>query len=88
MEEAPYFETQKGKLFLGDCLEILPEVPNGGVDMILCDMPYGTTDCAWDKRLDINRLWTEYRRVTKHNAAIVLTAQQPFATELINAARK
>jgi site-specific DNA-methyltransferase (adenine-specific) len=56
--------------------------------MVLCDVPYGTTDCAWDKRVDIDRLWAEYRRVAKPNAAIVLTAQQPFATDLINASRE
>jgi site-specific DNA-methyltransferase (adenine-specific) len=84
----PFFETANGKLFMGDCLEILPEVPTGSVDMILCDLPYGTTDCAWDKRIDMARLWAEYRRVAKTNAAVVLTAQQPFATDLINASRK
>jgi site-specific DNA-methyltransferase (adenine-specific) len=56
--------------------------------MILCDLPYGTTACAWDKRIDMDRLWAEYRRVAKPNAAVVLTAQQPFATDLINASRK
>jgi site-specific DNA-methyltransferase (adenine-specific) len=88
MVRTPFFETARGKLFMGDCLEILPEVPTGNVDMILCDLPYGTTDCAWDKRVDMDRLWTEYRRVAKPNAAVVLTAQQPFATDLINASRK
>jgi len=83
-----FYETQNGKLYKGDCLEIMPDIPTGSVDMILCDLPYGTTDCAWDIRIDMTRLWAEYRRVAKPNAAIVLTAQQPFATDLINAARK
>ena len=60
----------------------------GSIDMILCDLPYGTTDCDWDICIDLDRLWAEYRRIAKPNAAIVLTAQQPFATDLINAARR
>ena len=84
----PFFETERGKLYLGDCLEIMPEIPTGSIDMILCDLPYGITACEWDKRIDMDRLWTEYRRAARPNAAVVLTAQQPFATDLINAARK
>jgi site-specific DNA-methyltransferase (adenine-specific) len=83
-----FFETERGKLYQGDCLEIMPQIPTGSVDMILCDLPYGTTACEWDKRIDMDRLWAEYRRLAKPNGAIVLTAQQPFATDLINAARK
>jgi site-specific DNA-methyltransferase (adenine-specific) len=88
MQRKPYFETDKGQLYLGDCLEVMPEIQAGSIDMILCDLPYGTTDCKWDKRIDLTRLWAEYWRVAKPSAAIVLTAQQPFATDLINAARK
>ncbi|MDR1917231.1 MAG: site-specific DNA-methyltransferase [Synergistaceae bacterium] len=88
MIQAPFFTTKNGQLYLGDCLEIMPEIPTGSVDMILCDLPYGIADCKWDKRIDMDQLWAEYRRVCKSNAAIVLTAQRPFATDLINAARK
>ncbi|QIG75245.1 modification DNA-methylase protein [Rhizobium phage RHph_Y52] len=59
------------------------DIPTGSVDMILCDLPYGTTACAWDSVIPFEPLWREYRRVTKPNAAIVLTAAQPFTTALI-----
>ena len=83
-----YFETENGVLYHGDCLDILPTIPDGSVDMILCDLPYGTTDCKWDVLIPMAPLWENYRRIVKQNGAIVLTAQQPFATDLINAARK
>ena len=67
----------------GDCLEILKQVPDGSVDMVLCDLPYGTTRCKWDTIIPFEPLWDEYRRVTKKNAAIVLTAAQPFTSVLI-----
>jgi site-specific DNA-methyltransferase (adenine-specific) len=67
----------------GDCLEILPTIPAGSVDMVLCDLPYGTTACKWDAVIPFAPLWAEYRRVCKPNAAIVLTASQPFTTALI-----
>ena len=82
--EMPYFETERGKLYRGDCLDIMPQISTGSIDMILCDLPYGTTDCDWDICIDLDRLWAEYRRIAKPNAAIVLTAQQPFATDLID----
>lgn len=75
-------------LLHGDCLELLPSIPDGSVDMICADLPYGTTNCAWDVRIPMEPLWAEFWRVAKHNAAICLFAQQPFATDLINAARK
>ena len=67
----------------GDCLEILKQVPDGSVDMVLCDLPYGTTRCKWDTIIPFEPLWDEYRRVAKKNAAIVLTAAQPFTSVLI-----
>lgn len=67
----------------GDCLEILPTLADGSVDMVLCDLPYGTTACKWDAVIPFEALWAEYRRVAKKNAAIVLTASQPFTTALI-----
>ena len=66
------------RLMLGDCLERMKEIPDGSVDMVCCDMPYGTTNCRWDAVLDLRQLWDQYRRVTKANAAIVLFAQTPF----------
>jgi site-specific DNA-methyltransferase (adenine-specific) len=62
----------------------MSEIPDGSVDMVLCDLPYGTTDCKWDSVIPFEPLWAQYRRVCKRNAAIVLTASQPFTTVLIN----
>jgi site-specific DNA-methyltransferase (adenine-specific) len=56
----------------------MEELPAGSVDMVCCDMPYGTTNCRWDTKLDLARLWKQYRRVAKPNAAIILFAQTPF----------
>ena len=73
----------KFKLFHGDCLELMKEIPDGSVDLILCDLPYGTTACKWDTVIPFEPLWEQYRRIAKPNAAIVLTASQPFTTALI-----
>jgi DNA modification methylase len=67
----------------GNCLQLMRDIPSGSVDLILCDLPYGTTDCPWDSIIPFEPLWAEYRRITKKNAAIVLTASQPFTTALI-----
>lgn len=70
-------------LLLGDCLERMGEIPSGSVDMIMADLPYGTTACKWDSVIPFESLWAHYRRVTKPNAAIVLTADQPFTSALV-----
>ena len=70
-------------LMHGDCLEMMKLIPEGSVDMVLCDLPYGTTACAWDSVIPFDLLWAEYHRVVKNNGAIVLTASQPFTTALI-----
>lgn len=76
-------------LLKGDCLKIMEEVPNKSVNMILCDLPYGTTDKnEWDKTLDLDILFKHYDRVITDNGIILLYAQQPFASDLINAYRK
>lgn len=72
-----------GKFMLGDCLERMKEILTGSIDMILCDLPYGTTACKWDAVLPWDALWSEYRRVLKDGGAIVLTAAQPFTTSMI-----
>ena len=64
-----------------DCLEGLKEVPENSVDMVLCDLPYGTTRNKWDSRIPLADLWEEYLRVCKPNAAIVLFSQQPFTAD-------
>ena len=74
----------KKEILLGDCLELMKDIPNGSIDMILCDLPYGTTACKWDSIIDLELLWNEYKRVIKDNGAIVLTASQPFTTKLIS----
>lgn len=71
------------QLMLGDCLELMHDIPDGSVDMVLCDLPYGTTQNKWDSVIPFEPLWEQYRRITKKNAAIVLTASQPFTTALI-----
>lgn len=70
-------------LIHGDCLEVMKQIPDGSVDMILCDLPYGTTACKWDTVIPFEPLWEQYRRIAKKNAAIVLTASQPFTSALI-----
>ena len=70
-------------LLLGDCLDRMAEIPDGSVDMVLCDLPYGTTACKWDSVIPFEPLWAHYRRVCKRNAAIVLTASQPFTSALV-----
>lgn len=69
-------------LYLGDCLEIMPTLPPASVDLILCDLPYGTTQNKWDSVIPLDRLWAQYWRIAKPNTAIVLTAQCPFDKQL------
>lgn len=66
------------KLMRGDCIEMMRQIESKSVDMVCCDMPYGTTQCQWDSVIDLAALWKEYRRICKPNAAIVLFAQTPF----------
>ena len=76
------------QLIQGDCLAILPEIESGSVDLILCDLPYGTTACSWDVVIPFAPLWEQYRRVIKPNGAIVLFGSQPFTTDLIQSNRE
>lgn len=71
------------KIILGDCLEVMKNISDGSVDMILCDLPYGTTQCKWDIQISLSSLWDEYYRITKQNAAMVFTASQPFTSALV-----
>ena len=70
-------------LLNGDCLKMMKEIPDNSIDMVLCDLPYGTSASSWDKKLPMNDLWNEYKRIIKHNRAIVLFSQQPFTSLLI-----
>ena len=71
-------------LFQGDCLDIMPLIPDKSVQLILADLPYGTTACKWDSIIDLDLLWKQYNRIITDNGAIVLTASQPFTTKLIS----
>lgn len=68
----------KNQVYLGDCLEVLPTLPPKSFDMILCDLPYGTTQCKWDTIIPLESLWEQYSRIIKDNGAILLFAQTPF----------
>jgi site-specific DNA-methyltransferase (adenine-specific) len=76
------------RLLLGDCLDRMAEVEDGSVDLILADLPYGTTACKWDTVIPLGPLWHHYRRVLKPRGAVVLTASQPFTTDLIASNRE
>ena len=69
--------------YQGDCLKLMKSIPDGSVDMVLCDLPYGVTENKWDFVIDTEAMWREYLRVGKPNAAYVLTSTQPFTTKLI-----
>jgi len=70
------------KIHCGDCLELMPQIEDKSIDMILCDLPYGTTACSWDTIIPLDKLWKEYRRIISPKGSIVLTASQPFTTIL------
>jgi site-specific DNA-methyltransferase (adenine-specific) len=70
-------------LMLGDCLERMKEIPDGSVDMILADPPYGTTACKWDSIIPLEPMWEQLKRIIKQNGAIVMTAANPFTSVLI-----
>ena len=73
----------KKEILLGDCLELMKDIPSGSVDMILCDLPYGTTACKWDTIIPFDKLWEQYERIIKPNGAIVLFGSQPFTSALV-----
>lgn len=69
-------------LWQGDCLDLMKSIPDGSVDMVMTDPPYGTTACKWDSILPLDAMWQEIRRITKSNGAVVMTSAQPFTTVL------
>ena len=71
------------QLIHGDCLEEMKKIPDGSIDMVLTDPPYGTTQNKWDSVIDLNLMWTELNRIVKDDGAVVMTAQQPFTSHLI-----
>lgn len=76
------------QLHNGDCLEVMKTIPDGSVDMILCDLPYGTTACKWDFVIPFEMLWQHYNRIIKDNGAIVLFSSEPFTSCLVQSAIK
>jgi site-specific DNA-methyltransferase (adenine-specific) len=72
------------QLYNDDCLGVMDNIPDGSVDMVLCDLPYGTTQCKWDVIIPFDLLWNQYKRVCKKNAAILLFGSQPFTTIAIS----
>jgi len=72
------------QLMLGDCLERMKEIPDGSVDMVLTDPPYGTTACKWDSVIPLEPMWEQLKRVIKPTGAIVMTASQPFTSVLVS----
>ena len=70
------------KLWQGDCLKLMKDIPDHSVDLVLCDPPYGTTSCAWDSVIPLDSLWLEYERITKANSAIVIFGSEPFSSQV------
>jgi len=72
------------KLMKGDCLELMGDIPDASVDLLLVDLPYGTTQCKWDQIIPLEQLWPIYNRIVKKNGAMIFTSTQPFTSVLIN----
>jgi len=70
------------KIICGDCLEVMPNIPDKSIDMILCDLPYGTTACKWDTIIPFEPLWKEYKRIIKDGGCIALFGSEPFSSYL------
>lgn len=78
-----YYYDKTGMLLKGDCLDWMSKFPNKSVDMILCDLPYGTTKCYWDIVIPFDLLWEQYKRIIKDSGAIALCGSQPFTSLLV-----
>jgi len=76
------------QLIHGDCLDIMSNIPDKSIDCIITDLPYGSISCHWDVVIPFDKLWTQYNRICKNNAAIILFGVQPFTTDLINSNRE
>ncbi len=72
-----------GEIFQGDCLEVMNELDDASVDLVLCDLPYGTTRNKWDSVIPLDELWKQYRRVVRRRGAIILSSQGKFTARLI-----
>lgn len=76
-------EIESDKIYNMDCLEGMRRIPTASIDAIICDLPYGTTACAWDSVIPFDQLWEQYKRIIKPHGAIVLTAREPFTSMLV-----
>lgn len=74
--------TNEYSLLFGDCLERMKEIPDGSVDLVLTDPPYGTTACKWDSVIPFEPMWVELKRITKSNSAILLFGSEPFSSKI------
>ncbi len=81
-------KVELNKIYNMDCLDGMRYIDSQSIDLILCDLPYGVSDCKWDQVIPFELLWEQYKRIIKPRGAIVLTATQPFTTQLINSNRK
>lgn len=81
-------EILENNIYQGDCLELIKGIPDGTVDCVITDPPYGTTANKWDKKVDLVALWKELYRVAKPNAAFLFNTQMPFVVDLVNSNRK
>ena len=75
---------KKVELYNEDCLDTMKRIKTGSIDAIICDLPYGTTNCSWDSVLPLDKLWTDYNRILKDNGVVVLSSTEPFTSMLIN----
>lgn len=79
------YKSNNINLLYGDCIERMREIEDNSIDLILCDLPYGTTNCKWDTIIDINKLWEHYKRIIKKRSGVILLfGQQPFTSRLIS----
>jgi len=75
--------TNRSSEHLGDCLELMPLIADESIDMVLCDLPYGTTQNKWDSIIPLDKLWKQYERIIKPNGSIILTSSEPFTSALV-----
>ena len=75
-------EIKPNNVYLGDCLELMKDIPDNSVDCVICDLPYGTTDAKWDFVIPIDKLWSEYDRICTQTANVLLFGSEPFSTKL------
>jgi len=74
---------ETNKIYQGDCLELMKQIEDKSVDLILCDLPYGTTQCSWDIIIPFDKLWEQYNRIIKEKGILVLFGSEPFTSKLI-----